>query len=98
MRIEFANDDLVRICCDDAHRLGLPFAVIKAARRRLVQLEAAKDERDLRNLKSLHYKKMQGGKEGLRSVRVNDQYRIEFTISEGERPPVITITAIADTH
>ena len=50
MMIEFADVGLERICTDEAHRLGLPAAVIKAARRKLIQLEAASDERDLRNL------------------------------------------------
>ncbi|KQQ19525.1 hypothetical protein ASF56_21545 [Methylobacterium sp. Leaf122] len=98
MRIEFADEDLARICTDQAHKLGLPVAVIKAARSRLVQLEAAADERDLRNLKSLNYKKRQGQDDGIRSVRINDQYRIQFTLSEEERPPVIRIIAIGDTH
>lgn len=98
MRIEFADDALARICTDEAHRLGLPFAVIKAARRRLIQLEAAIDERDIRNLKSLNYKKLQGDREGQRSVRINDQYRVVFTLSEGDQPPVITIVEIGDTH
>lgn len=98
MRIEFADDDLARICTDQAYRLGLPVAVIKMARNRLVQLEAAKDERDLRNLKSLNYKKRQGQDDGLRTVRINDQYRILFSISENERPPILRILAIGDTH
>ena len=98
MKVEFADDDLAQICSDEAHRLGLPFAVIKAARRRLIQLEAAHDERDLRNLKSLNYKKLQGGREGHRSIRINDQYRIVFTLSEDEKPPVIMVVEIGDTH
>lgn len=98
MRIEFADDALSRICTDEAHKLGLPFAVIKAARRKLIQLEAALDERDLRNLKSLNYKKLNGDREGQRSIRVNDQYRIVFTLSDGERPPVICVLEIGDTH
>ena len=98
MKIEFADDDLGRICTDEAHRLGLPFAVIKAARRKLIQLEAALDERDLRNLKGLNYKKLQGDREGQRSIRINDQYRIVFRISDDEKPPVITIIEIGDTH
>lgn len=98
MRIEFADDDLARICTNEAHRLGLPFAVIKTARSRLIQLEAAMDERDLRNLNGLHFKKLKGSKEGRCSVRINDQYRIEFTLSAGEGPAVITICAIGDTH
>ena len=60
MRVEFADDDVARICTDEAHRMGLPFAVIKAARRKLIQMEAARDERDMRNLKGLNYKKLHG--------------------------------------
>lgn len=98
MRVTFADDRLARICTDDAHRLGLPFVVIKAARRKIIQLGAALDERDLRNLKGMHYKKLSGSREGQRSVRINDQYRIVFTLEESERPPVITIIEIGDTH
>lgn len=98
MKIEFADKDLMRIGTEEAHKMGLPIAVIKAARNRIIQLEAATDERDLRNLKSLNYKKLQGEKDGLRQVRVNDQYRIVFRLSEDERPPVITIVEIGDTH
>jgi len=98
MRIEFADADLCRICTDEAYKLGLPVAVIQAARRRLVQLEAASDERDLRNLKSLNYKKLHGDKDGKHTVRVNDQYRILFTLHEAEQTPVINIIAICDTH
>ena len=32
----------------------------------------------LTNYNSLHYEKLHGDKEGISSVRVNDQYRIEF--------------------
>ena len=78
--------------------MRLPFAVIKTARARLVQLEAAQDERDLRALKSLNYKKKQASPDERRSIRINDQYRIEFTLSEADNPPVITIVEIGDTH
>lgn len=98
MRIEFADDDLARICTNEAHRLRLPFDVIRIARRRLIQLEAALDERDLRNLKGLNYKKLQGEREGQRSIRINDQYRIVFTLSDTERPPVVRIIEIGDPH
>src|SRR6266480_4032778 len=97
MRVEFADSDLARICTEEAHRLGLPFAVIKAARRKLIQMEAALDERDLRNLKGLFYKKLHGEREGQRQIRINDQYRIVFTISDS-RPPVITVVEIGDIH
>lgn len=98
MRIEFANDDLARICTDEAHRLGLPFSVIRGARRKLIQLESAKDEWDLRNLIGLRYKKLNGEREGQRSVRINDQYRIVFALRDDKSPPTILILEIGDTH
>jgi proteic killer suppression protein len=98
MRVVFADERLQRICTDEAHKLGLPIAIVKMARKRLVQLEAAADERDLYQITSLHYKKLGGDKEGLRSIRVNDQYRIEFRLDDSERPAIICITTIGDTH
>src|SRR3546814_17146469 len=97
MRIEFADDDLARICTAEAHRLRLPVAVIKVARRRLIQLEAARDERDLRQLKGLNYKMRKGDPREQRSIRINDQYRIFFTLSEGH-PPVVPIPATGNPH
>lgn len=98
MRIEFADERLARICTEEAHKLGLPIAVIRAAQRKLVLLEQAPDERTLRNWKALNYKKLSGDREGQRSIRVNDQYRIVFSLLEDERPPAIRILEIDDTH
>lgn len=98
MRIEFADDDLARICTDEAHRLRLPIAVIKGARRKLIQMHAARDERDLRNLKGLNYKKLHGDRDGQHSIRINDQYRIYFTLSGDEGSQTATIMEIGDMH
>lgn len=98
MRIEFADDRLAMICTGEAHRLGLPIAVIKAARRRLVQLEAATDERDLNNLRGLHYKKLVGDLNNQRQIRVNDQYRIRFNLDDTQKPNVVIIIFIGDPH
>lgn len=50
----------------------------------------------LRQYNSLRYEKLQGDKAGLSSVRVNNQYRIEFeeNIKEGET--IATICNITD--
>ena len=45
---------------------------------------------------SLHYEKLHGDKEGLSSVRVNDQYRIEFAESMEEGKQVATICNITE--
>ena len=47
----------------------------------------------------LHYEHLHGNKEGLSSVRVNDQYRIEFReIIEGEKTiaEVVSITDLSN--
>ena len=97
MKVEFAHADLARICTDEAYKLGLPINVIKMARRKLIQLVAVTDERDLRNLKGLHYKKLQGDREGQHSIRINDQYRIVFTLSE-TNPKTVRVIEIGDIH
>ena len=47
-------------------------------------LDSVEKVEDLFRYHSLHYEKLVGDKAGLESVRVNDQYRIEFkTSAEG---------------
>lgn len=45
-------------------------------------LDAVTKVEDLFRYNSLHYEKLHGDKEGFESVRVNDQYRIEFKSTE----------------
>lgn len=45
---------------------------------------------------SLHYEHLHGDKEGTSSVRVNDQYRIEFTEGMEDCKPIATICNITD--
>lgn len=98
MRVEFADADLEQIFSDDAHKLGLPIAVIKSARLKLLMLEQAPDERTIRNWAALRYKKLSGDREGQRSIRINKQYRIVFELLDHEHRPVIRVLEIDDTH
>jgi len=98
MEIVFADPTLELVETEDAGQTKLPVAVIKSVRRKLTVLRAAPDDRALRNWKSLHYEKLKGDRAGLRSVRVNDKYRIVFELNESTTPPTITITAIEDYH
>lgn len=98
MKIEFANDGLARILTDEAHKMGLPFAVIKAARRTLLKLEAATYERDLFAIGGLDYKIRKGGDNETRQVRVNAQYRIFFTVAGEGSNAIAKITYIGDPH
>jgi proteic killer suppression protein len=98
MRIVFATDELALIETDEAGTTRLPVAVIKSARRKLTVLRAATDDRSLRNWKSLRYEKLKGNREGQRSIRINDQYRMVFRLDDETIPPTITILSIEDYH
>ncbi len=98
MKIVFADARLALIETDRAGETRLPVAVIKSARRKLTVLRAATDDRSLRNWKSLHYEKLKGDREGKRSIRLNDQYRMVFDLDEGADPKTITVEAIEDYH
>lgn len=47
-------------------------------------------------INSLHYEVLVGDKAGLSSIRVNDQYRIEFKVDENAENPQLTICNIVD--
>ena len=98
MEIEYADATLALIETDNAGGTRLPVAVIRSARRKLTVLRAATDDRTLRNWKSLHYEKLKGDREGQRSIRVNDKYRIIFELDSEAEPQKATILAIEDYH
>jgi toxin HigB-1 len=98
MKIEFADSRLALIRTSRAHELGLPVAVVKAARSKLQFIAAAKDERDLRGWKSLNYKKLEGFSDNRHQIRLNDQYRMIMVVSEDEGALVATIFEIGDPH
>lgn len=98
MEVVFADSELELIETEDAGKTRLPVAVIKSARRKLTVLRAAPDDRSLRNWKSLHYEKLRGDRDGQRSIRLNDQYRMVLTLDETTTPPTVTVLAIEDYH
>ena len=59
----------------------LPFTIQKAARRKLVYLDAAEDLRDLLAPPGNRLAALKGNREGQHSIRINDQYRVCFTWS-----------------
>lgn len=42
-------------------------------------------------IRSLNYEVLNGDEAGLSSIRVNDQYRVEFTVTENEEKSILTI-------
>lgn len=72
-------------------------SVVKQYKQAIDKLRPALRIEDLFVIRSLNYEKLSGNKKDLESVRVNDQYRIEFrTTVEGEEPNTITICSIVE--
>lgn len=70
--------------------------IIKRYRKVITILRNASSIQTLWKLNSLNYEVLEGDKAGISSVRVNDQYRVEFTVSESENKPVVTICNILE--
>ncbi|MBI1953318.1 MAG: type II toxin-antitoxin system RelE/ParE family toxin [Candidatus Omnitrophica bacterium] len=99
MDVEFKDKRLGLIETEDrASETGLPVAVIKSCRKKLVFLRSAADERDIRNWKSLCYEKLKGDREGQRSIRLNDQWRLVFDLDNSRTPPKLIILSVEDYH
>ena len=70
--------------------------IVKRYQARIKTLEKAPKIEDLFTVNSLHYEKLHGDKEGLESVRVNDQYRIEFKTTKVLSETVVTVCNILE--
>ena len=63
-------------------------------------IEAAESEQDLYTLKGLRFEKLSGtrGKEGQRSLRLNNQWRLIMVIEKDDQGKYILIIDIVDYH
>jgi proteic killer suppression protein len=71
-------------------------AVVKRYQARIETLEDAENVEKLFTINSLRYEKLHGDKEGLESIRVNDQYRIEFKTTQVVSETVVTVCNIIE--
>jgi len=70
--------------------------IIKRYKLRIETLEGASGTEDLYQISSLHYDVLKGDKKGISSIRVNDQYRIEFTTNKVESETIVTVCNIIE--
>lgn len=80
-------------CSDKKHRFQPQ--IIKLYQRRVEMLSAAPQPETLYQFKSLNFEALRGNKKGKFSIRVNNQYRIEFTLDNNQQN-LITICNITD--
>mgnify|MGYP001291790803 FL=1 len=98
MNIEFEKEYLSELyykgkCSDKKHRFQ-PDVIMKY-KLRIDMLNNAPNIESLFSIGSLHYEILKGDKKGISSIRVNNQYRIEFTVSK-EVDDTITVCNIIE--
>jgi proteic killer suppression protein len=71
-------------------------SIVKRYKDRINFLIKVSSKEELYPIKSLHFEALQGNKKGKFSIKVNDQYRIEFTLNEDTEDPVLTICNIVE--
>ena len=98
MEITFEQDYLRElyydgVTCDKQHRYQPQ--IVKKYIRVVNILDSVEKAVDLYRYRALRYEKLVGNKAGLESVRVNDQYRVEFKTSAKGGVTICNITELS---
>ncbi len=70
--------------------------IIKLYQRRIDQLRAAPGPETLYQINSLNFEALVGDKAGRFSIRVNNKYRVEFTLNTDPENPILSICNITE--
>lgn len=81
-------------CNDRKHRYRID--IIKRYKRAIDYLKRVSRKEDLFRINSLNFEALKGDKSGRFSIRINDRYRIEFTLEENMEEPIMTICNIVE--
>lgn len=81
-------------CSDKKHRYQPD--IVRRYQKAINMLMASSSIQALWKINSLNYEVLTGDKAGRSSVRVNNQYRIEFTVNTSADNPVVTICNIVE--
>lgn len=98
MEVAFEDPALQRLELDPAFTAGFDAAIVKIFRKRMQLIRAAVDERAFYAMKSLHYEKPKGNRDGQRSMRLNDQWRLVLRLEEVEAGKLVVIVSVCDYH
>lgn len=98
MDVEFADPELERLYTDVAYTGRYAAAVVTAYRKRIQLIRNAPDERDFYALRSLHFEKLRGDRQGQHSMRLNDQWRLVLRLAANADGKTVVIIEIVDYH
>lgn len=99
MQVTFDKDYLLQLyrdgsCSDKKHRFQPD--IIRRYQKAIRFMVAASSLESLWRIHSLNYETLSGDKAGISSVRVNDQYRIEFTVTIDKEEPRLTVCNVIE--
>lgn len=99
MIVTFEEDYLRQLyqegkCKDKKHRYQPQ--VVRGYQKAIRFLIGASSIEALWPIHSLNYEVLKGDKAGRSSIRVNDQYRVEFTVNSDEDEPVLTVCNVVE--
>jgi proteic killer suppression protein len=98
MEVKFEDASLQRLEADASYTAGLDAAIVKVYRKRMQLIRAATDERAFYAMKSLHYEKLKGDRDGQHSMRLNDQWRLILRVDQDENGKLVVVISIIDYH
>lgn len=97
MLFEFADKDLESLYYEGMGAEKYPTEVVDKFILRVVVIENAKDERDLRELKQLHFEKLVPKASGLYSIRLCGRWRLIFRFgASSNKDRIIVIQEISN--
>ncbi|MCV0424684.1 MAG: type II toxin-antitoxin system RelE/ParE family toxin [Roseibium sp.] len=99
MDVEFADDNLDRLETDARYSAGFDQAIVKGFRRRMQNIRAATDERDLYAIKGNRFEKLKGTRSGQCSLMVTGNWRLIVELkSSPNKGTIVRIIEIVDYH
>ncbi len=98
MEVEFDDPNLDRLETDPRFTAGFQAGIVSAYRRRLQQIRAAVDERDLFQSNGARFKGLQGNRSHQHSMRLNDQWRLIIELRGKGKEKIVNVVGIEDYH
>ena len=98
MEFRFKTNRLEALYTTKKNAHDYPEGVVKSFFKVTSLISAATDLRDLAAIKSRHFEKLQGDREGQYSMRLNNQFRLILELQEHAGGKYLLIVEIADYH
>jgi len=99
MDVEFADEKLDRLETDARFSAGFDQAIVKGFRRRIQNIRAADDERDLYAVKGNRFEQLSGKRKGQSSLMLTGNWRLIVELMKAPRKETkVRIIEIVDYH